>query len=272
MNELTKTEQNVPAVTDNDFAGVKAEQNIGKNDIAIPKVLIMQGQSPRVLEGEAQFGELLDSLNWKNMGDIPRGDKKAKPLICLPFHWEKYWNIRRQMQDKWVFDSMVKMDSLNENLDQYEEWQGNDGVMRRRVYQHLFYVLVKGSTIPFAVAFRGSSKSAGDNIVTQMYVINKSLKVDKAYKCSPMAKMIKITPKKVTNEKGTFIQLEACVHNDATFEEACEALKWHKQVMAGAAKVDLSKDEEESDSLKNGVDFKSRMNDGKYFKPGNGQF
>jgi len=226
---------------DSDFAGAGPQQNITSNDIMIPKVLMMQQGSPKVLDGDFQFGELVDTLNWEKLGDIKRGDKKAKSLEVVPFHWEKFWVNRKQDGSRWVFESMVKIDHTNENLNAYEEWQGEDKAWRKRIYLHLFYCMVKGKTIPHVVGFRGGSKNAGDGLVTQMFTLNSSIKTKEAWKKSPMAKVMNITPVKTTNKSGeTYCALEVSVHRDSSFEEACEALKWFKQISKGSTEVDHS--------------------------------
>ena len=199
----------------------------------------MQGQSPKVLDGSAVFGELRDSLNWEVCGSAEHGKNPAKPLVGVPVHWEKFWIVKRKEGDKWYTERMERMDSSNNNLDPWETWS-EDGVQMKRIYLHMVYFMLEGKVIPYSVGFRGTSKKAGDGLVTQMYVINKALKVDAAWKRSPMAKVMRITPTKQTKEGNTFIVLEAAVERDATFEEACDALNYQKLLKRDAVKVDHS--------------------------------
>lgn len=239
--ELTKTENTELTTTNEmDDFNIEAEQNITKNDIAIPKILIMQGQSPRVLEGEASFGELRDTLNWEILGQAKHGQKPAVPLEVLPIHWEKYWINKKADGDKWKTESMEKMTTKNENLGQYESWKGEDGINRKRIYLHLFYVLLKGKTIPYTIGLRGSSKQAGDALATQMYVVNKTINTKKAWLKSPMGKWITLTPHKVSKNDNTYISLTTTAGKESTLEEAKEARDWYKAVRSGEMEVDNS--------------------------------
>jgi len=241
MNEVVKKQNTDIAVfSDAEFSAVQATQNISRRDILIPKLLIMQGQSPRVLEGEAAFGEMRDSLNWEVHAATAQGKKEAKNLIALPFHWEKFWIMKKEVQaNKWATETVVKMDASNENDDQYRTFQGADGLLRKRVYLHMFYVLIPGKPIPYTIGFRGSSKIAGDALVTQMYVVNKSLNADAAWKKSPMAKFISVGLKKETKNDNTYCYYEVTPDRDATLEEACNALKWYKSVATGEVKAEV---------------------------------
>lgn len=254
--ELTKKQNTEAAVfQDSDFADVNPDQNIAKNDIMIPKILIMQGMSPKVLDGEAQFGELRDTLNWEVLAKIKTSNKPAQPLKILPIHWEKYWIIKKQDGDKWRFEAMEKMTPETENLDMYETWEGPDNVLRKRVYLHLFYVLIEDKPIPYTLGFRGSSKKAGDALVTQLYVVNRTLNVKEAWKKSPMGKWITITPTKMTKDDNTFAVLEVTPGEQATFEQACEAMTWFKAIKSGEAKADHSDLETEDIESKDSGEF-----------------
>ena len=255
MTELVE-QNNAVAVSDADFGEVEADQNISSSDITIPKVLIMQGQSPKVLEGEATFGELRDSLNWEKVGCAKIGKKDAEPMNFLPVHWQKFWIIKGNIDGQWKTIGMDIMTRENEGLDPWTSWTNDEGTECKRIYCHMFYGILEGKSIPYNIAFKSSSKKAGDSIVTQMYVINKSLNVKEAWKKSPMAKWIEVTPTKQTKENNTFIVLEAKAGRDATYEEACQALTWNKQIRAGQTKLDdIDEDETVSNYADDNTEF-----------------
>ena len=241
-NEVAvKEEYGVAEITDNDFMqAMQPEQDITAQDVMIPKILIMQPQSPRVVEQDNKLGDLVDTMNWEKLANAKDKKNDASSLEVVPFFWTKYWLIKKQNGSRWDFESMIKMDRTNQNEDPFKTWPGDDGVLRKREYMHLFYVLVPGKQIPYALAFKGASKKAGDSLVTQMFTVNKNLKVDAAWKASPMAKAMHITPVITSKNDNTFVTLEVSVSRDSTFDEAVEALTWSKAVSSGATKTDHS--------------------------------
>ena len=244
--EIVKKEfkNEVSTVDESGFDNVGPSQDITANDIMIPRILNMQLGSPKVVEGVAEFGELRDNLEWELLAAAKKGDTPAKTLEMIPFHWEKYWIIKKLNGQKYEFETMIKMDRSNQDLDPFEEWVGEDKVKRKRMYLHLFYVLIKGKSIPYTLGFRGGSKKAGDALVTQMYTINKQLKNVPAYTSSPMGKVIEVTPVKLSKDGNNFMAMEIKPLRDSTKEEAIEALIWNKHVSSGKAKVDLTDDDE----------------------------
>jgi hypothetical protein len=252
MNAVTKKQNTeVAGFDDNEFADLGPEQSVSR-EIVIPKILIMQGQSPRVLDQENNFGELVDTMNWEVLASASGKNKEAMPLEFTPFHWVKLWINKYQVGDKWFFHSIDNIDHTNEALNPFEEWQGTDREGKpcnmKRVFMHLFYVLVPGKPLPYTLGFRGSSKKAGDSLMTQMYVANKMLKNVENYMRSPMGAMMQATPVKKTKDGNTFIELEIKKLRESSKEEAMEALQWYKTVNAGEARVDHSDIEQEGKS------------------------
>lgn len=241
MNDLVKKQSTeLTKFDDSLFESVGEDQTLSKADIMIPKILIMQGQSPKVLEGDASFGELRDTLNWKIMGKVKTSKEEVMPLTCIPFHREKYWIIKKADGDKFKTETIVRVDYTNENLDMYETWVEGDGVVRKRVFLLLFYVLVEGNPIPYTVGFRGSSLDTGKALGTQMYVVNKSLNVKEAYKRSPMGKVIDLIPTKVSKNDNTYTVLEMRINRESTKEEAMKAYEWYMAVSSGETKAEAT--------------------------------
>jgi len=238
--EVSKKEDSAAVeskVDDNEF-NIMPDQDTTAEDISIPKVLIMQGQSPRVLDGDAQFGDLVDTLNWEVMASIKRGKDDVKTLEVVPVHWEKYWIIKKADGQKWKTVALTKMTPADQEKDPYEKWD-EGGVAHKRIYLHVFYIMIKGKTIPYTIGFRGSSREAGKAFRTQMYEINKTIKAA-PYVQSPMGRVIEITPVKTLKDDNTFVTLEIKPIRESTLEEAREALKWNKALKSGKAKADHS--------------------------------
>jgi len=240
-NEVTKTQEtNVAVFNDSDFGDAGNEQELSKQDILIPKILIMQGQSPLVLEGEASFGDLRDTLENTLMGKCKTQKDDAQAVTCIPFHREKFWINKSKDGEKWKFESIVPITSENAGLDQYGTWVDENDKVMKRILLILFYVMIPGKNIPYTIGFRGSSLDTGKALGTQMYVVNKGLKVPEAYKRSPMGKVIDLVPKKVSKNDNTYCVLEMRVQRETTFEEACEAMTWYKSIKSGETTADHS--------------------------------
>lgn len=228
-----------PGFSANDFGSVTHDQELSSQDILIPKLLVMQPQSPKVVSGDCDLGDIVDTASWEALGKAERGKNASKSLEFIPFSWNKYWIIKKQDGNRFKTEKLVRVDRSNQNLDPWEKWQGEDGILRERVYLHLFHVLIPGKSFPYVLGFKGSSKKAGDMVVTQMYTINPSIEGE-AWQKSAMGCVMKVTPQVVSKEDSTFVVLETAVSRPAEFEEACEALSWYKKVAAGEAQADLS--------------------------------
>ena len=211
----------------------------------------------RVLEEENKFGDLVDTMNWEVLANAAGKNTEALPLQFTPFHWVKLWINKYQVGDKWLFHSIDTIDHTNESLDAFAEFSGldRDGktVTMKRIFMHLFYVLIPGKPLPYTLGFRGSSKKAGDSLMTQMYVANKMLKNVDNYVRSPMGSIMQATPVKKTKDGNTYIELEIKKLRESTKEEAVEALNWYKTVNAGKATADHSDIETEGQAAPQGT-------------------
>jgi len=222
-----------------DFASATHAQDLSAQDILIPKLLVMQPQSPQVISGDCELGDVVDTATWTALAKAARGKNPSKPLEFVPFDWSKYWIIKKQDGNRFKTEKLVRVNRTNQRDDPWDRWKGADGVLRERVYLHLFHVLVPGKPFPYVLGFKGASRKAGDMVVTQMFTINPSLEGE-AWKKSQFASVMKITPKVISKADSTFVVLEAKTSRSSTYSEACEALSWYKKVSAGEAKVDLS--------------------------------
>ena len=229
---------------DSEFDNLGPDQDTTAEDILIPRILCMQPLSPKVVGGEYKFGELRDNMNWEMLASAKNGDTPAKSLVILPFQCHKYWINKKLVEGQFVFEEMIWMDHTNDKLNPYEEWEGEDGVKRKREYLHLFYVLLKDKPIPYTLGFKGASHNAGKALYTQMYTVNKGLKNVEAFVKSPMGKLIEVTPVKLTKGNKSYMAMEVKPLETSTKKEAIEALTWHKNVSTGVAKADLSDDDD----------------------------
>ena len=209
---------------------------ITARDVAIPKILAMQAMSKPVTDGEAKFGEFRDSLNGVVVGDI------NNPIEFIPFFMEKVFVVMAEEKGTFRFRKQVPITAANE--DHAYEAVGEDGAPEKWFRTQNFYCLspkeIKdGTAIPFMISFRSSSARAGQKIGTQMFMKN-----PKAGK-SPAGAVMELSGAKTSNDKGTFIVMDARWKRDSTRPEVAEAFEWVKTIRAGAVKVDHSDIEQE---------------------------
>jgi len=163
---------------------------MSKNDLIIPKVVLMQPGSTLVVDGLAKFGDFLNTTTKEVVGNMVEG------LQIVPFFLHKLWHIMAK-NDKgdFEFSHIQKIETLaDENLpwDDMEE-----GTPIKRVFVRQFYCIIpKLGMFPVAISFKSTSARAGKELATQMYVINKSMGR------SPAGTMVKLFGIKQKNDKG----------------------------------------------------------------------
>jgi len=256
-NEVVKKQSTeVAGFDDSQFKGLGPSQDISRQ-IVIPKLLLMQGQSPRVLAEDNKFGELVDTMNYEVFAAAAGKNSDGKKLEFIPFHMVKLWINKKEVEKKWHFHSIDTIDHTNEGLDPFEEWQGKDHEGKtctmKRIFMSLFYILVPGNPLPLTLGFRGASKKSGDSLITQMYVANKMLKNVANYVSSPMGSVMELSIIKKNKENNTFAVLEVKKLRESTKGEAVEALRWLKTVNAGKATADHSDIEKEGQAAPQGT-------------------
>jgi hypothetical protein len=204
---------------------------ISSNDIIIPRIMVMQAMSKRVVDGEATFGEFRESMNNEVLGKFDKGFR------IVPFHLEKVFVEYDASEDDKKFLRVVPITPQNENLP-YEDREERDGkkieITRDRVMN--FYVLRPeeidlGGAIPYIVSFRRSSLKAGKKLATQMYVKNiASGKTPASVVCTVLAN-------KTSNDKGTFAVMDIVMDSQTPDKYIAEAFKWLQLIKSGKAKA-----------------------------------
>ena len=249
MSKKEKAEVSGPLDLDLDWGG----SPITSQDIILPRLLMMQPMSDLVTEGEAAFGDIIESLGNKKLGDF------KTPLEIIPFYLQKvyveYDVTNGTGQDK-KFLRMVPITASNDNLPYDDEEKNDDGkmipVMRDRCMN--YYVLIPteidaGTSLPHVLTFRRTSIKAGKKLATQMYIKNKDAGLP------PPAVMCEISVNKTSNDKGTFAIMDVDFTTKTKDEHIAVAKKWVRTIIAGEAKIhEESFDSEEEKQVSNGSD------------------
>ena len=91
----------VMTVSDEEFMAAGPQQDITANDVMIPKILVMQPQSPRVVGQESNFGDLVETLGFRTLANAKTAKGEASPMVIIPIHWGKFWiNKKHNAQTK----------------------------------------------------------------------------------------------------------------------------------------------------------------------------
>jgi len=221
MSEVTKKAEAEVMTVDVDAFGMGP---MSSDDIVIPKILAMQGLSNYVTEGDARFGDYVNSLSGEVLGSVD------KPVEFIPFYLEKVWIVSIKKGDRFEFERYEPVTVANAN----KPWEEVvDGISIKNEKCFNFYsILPSDPALPFVIAFKGTSAKAGRELATQMYVKNRA-----AGKVPP-AKVMKLYGTKTEKAGNKYVVMKSSVDRDSTVDEIGNCLNWYKTISAGGAKID----------------------------------
>lgn len=234
--EIVKQETNLPAELD----GAWGSEGISKEDILIPKILLMQAMSQLVTEKEiAEPGDIIVSTTEEVVGG------KENPLIFVPLMSFKTWTISELVGAKYEFRDTIPMTPKNAaDPLEFEE----NGVKYRRDKGLNFYVLLKkdleaaakgeGAVMPALLAFRRTSFTAGKKLASgiQMSSMMKKSAASSAYALSS-------TKRKTDDHTYYVYDVAPSKDSKVSIEELAVAKQWYDTLMSSQVKVDDSSDE-----------------------------
>lgn len=205
--------------------------DVSSKDLIIPKILVMQGLSDLVTEGNAKIGDLVDSVSGEVLGSI------EKPVSFIPFHMEKAWIVSRKKKGEGKFEFERYEAVTPANMDYPFEVQDGDDTVKYE-YTLQFYVLrPEDTSMPYVISFKATSLRAGKVLSTQMFVRNRAAGL------VPPAYVMELGGKKEKNDKGTFVVMEVKPKTKTSDALISECLNWYKVIKAGGAKVAAEKPE-----------------------------
>lgn len=226
--EVAKTTlTSVPAAQGPDAAW--GSENVSGQDLLVSKLLVMQGLSKLVSDGDANVGQIRDSLEGKLLGG------KEKPVDVIAFTSFRTWVIFEKIDGK---DEYVKTEPMTPDN---ENWLGNEivgGVEIRRDRCLNFYVLrpeeiKEGMAFPYLVSFRRTSSQAGKKLSTFAAKL-------KAFGKPMAAKVVSLSVQAMENDKGKFFGFDVNITRDSTEAEIAEAKKWYLTLKTAKVTVDDS--------------------------------
>jgi hypothetical protein len=202
---------------------------VSTTDVLIPKILLMQSLSDFVVDDKAAAGDLVDSVS----GEVVAG--KGKHLEVIPISMYKTVVIERNNGSKWEYVRTQPYKSGDEkNLWEFTE---NGERLRGNVTLNFFVLRAdqvdQPDALPYAAAFRRTSKKAGQYIATHF------MKASMAGK-PPMSKTILIGSKSEKGDQGPYHVFTAATGRDTAMPEMKAAFRWVEMVKQGLTKVDES--------------------------------
>lgn len=210
-------------------------EELGAGDFLVPKLLLMQGISQLVAEGEAQQGQVIDSITNDVVGGITNiKTKECKALDLIAFHSFKSWVEYRKEGDNWEYQATYPMTKENATLETEEVVEG-ETIRRDRCLN--FYVLrpeqiAKGEAFPYVISFRRTSMKAGKKLATIAAQL-------RALGNKPLAfKHFELSVVQMENDKGTFWGFDLKAGKQSTTDELNEAFKWYKTLQTVEVKID----------------------------------
>lgn len=227
--ELATTQSTEVAVYSETDLQAWGANELSSKDIVIPALILCQQMSDFVTkEKVAKQGDYVDSISLENFGPVLKD--------VVPFHMEKTWTVQlwNAKKSKYEYSHTEKMTPETEGLPY--EFETSEGKFRR-LYTYRFYVLVPGKLLPYTIKFKSSSREAGKNLATEMFVKNLMKKLP------PPAYKIDIVSKEESNDDGVFAVSTVRVGERSTHEQVMDAFNWLKSIRTNdAVVVDDSKD------------------------------
>lgn len=230
MNEEllnAETTELVPVQAQTPLMGVSLGDDIDSQDILIPRMLLMQGLSEAVAEGNAQMGDIVNSVTMEKLGD------RSTAINAIPLKIYKTWNEYKKVGNKPEFIRSLPFKG-NENLQQTAVMPDGTLITRDKII-NVYFILTKdilnGEAFPYVVGFKRTSMMAGKQVATHFA---KSAMMGR----KPHESILSIYTTLKKNEQGTFYVWNIGYVGKADAEQIKAAQSWLQILEATAPKVD----------------------------------
>lgn len=201
--EVVKKQTNLPST----FAlDTTTDMDFDPSDILLAKILLMQGTSKLVAEGNANQGDIVNSLTGQKLGD------KNKGLTFVPLTYYKTMTIQRMdpQLNKWVFDHVEDWTPAHAT----KPWETTEnGVKYSNQATLNFYVMTEDDLVsgipalPALLSFRSTSYKVGQKLYTLFLQASQ-------LKRAPCSMVVKLTCGMKTNKKGSFFNFDVARTGD----------------------------------------------------------
>ena len=141
-------------------AGLTPQETFA-SDIIVPRIVLMQGQSPQVHDGKASPGDLFDNLNNEVLAK--RGEKlEFIPLVSYKEWLKNKWN---QESQQWELCERFRFSAANAGLPREETING-ENYRNDMCLKFIVVVLKRLEDLPYEVGFKRTSYYSGRKLST----------------------------------------------------------------------------------------------------------
>lgn len=211
-------------------------------DLLIPKILLMQGQSDKVLDGSCKAGDIIKSTDGTVYGSAR--EKDAKPLRFMPIYMYKTW-VKQEVLGKGKLQYIETYPVTPQNTSQkWEQVEEIEGVVRQfKLTKNInFYVMLEEDfgnplAVPHVLTFRSTSAKAADIIESWFAECNVAQKArmaknTKGHLMLPFAKLFELSGKLESNDDNSWFifktrDLGPIAESD---ERISQGFNWYKTV------------------------------------------
>ena len=215
-------------------------------DIIIPKMLLMHGQSERVLQGEKGQGDLVRSTDWETLA------KRNDTVAVIPFTMTKTWRVSEMVDGKPQWRREETYDATKGDL----PWDFTEnGKPMRRDKALNFYVLPVAeaelpTAFPMKLQFLRTSFKAGKVLAdhfAKCKMLNKppavlSFEIGSEFVNGDKQKYFVFTAK--TGKPTNIVQISACKRWYDLMKTQNHAIKEHEVNDVPAASTDAASTDE----------------------------
>ena len=215
--------------------GAWGAENANSSNILIPKLMLMQGLSKEVTNGNARMGDIIDSVSGEVLGSAL--EKDLKPIDIVPISSFDTWQIFKKEGGKLHYTATIPYGPDNSHWQQ--EWETDE---ERRDLLLNFYVLIKEqaekdpSSFPYLLTFKRTSTKSGRKLVTYFAKC-------RMHNSPPAANVFELCGKRVENDHGVFYTWEVSQKEKTSPEVIEAAFKWWNTL--SAKREDIKVDDKE---------------------------
>jgi hypothetical protein len=218
---------NLPALSAEMMGSWDDASDLEAKDIRIPRLLLMQSTSELVGQRKAQAGDIVNSITGEKIGD------EATPLQVVPLHTYKTWIVSEKVNGKYEYK---RQDPYTPGVERpREEKIGELEVQNVESINVLVMLANEQSNLeamPYLLAFRMTSLSAGKDVLTQKRMsLNANISFQRY--------LLEIAPVYTKNDKGQFFvfKYKGKKENKEFVNSASILRKWFETFKAGAAQI-----------------------------------
>lgn len=226
--EIAKIEAtNSIAKLGSDLSGSWGTEEATSEDIIIPKILLMHGQSERVLAGEKTQGELIRSTDGATLA------KKNETVKVIPFIMKKTWRISEIVGGQAEWRGEEPWTPENTDLPWEYEYEGKP---YRRDQAYNFYAILvddieKGEFVfPVKLQFTRTSRKAGKTLANHFAHC-------KMTKSPPATVSFEIGSEFINGDKNKYFVFTTKQSGYTTESEIRVCKQWYDTISKNAEKI-----------------------------------